>query len=72
MHRLKSSYGSVEFTAPPQFSGEVYLSTDYGAIRTDLPVTMSGEISTRKVTGRIGQGTGKLHLESGNGSVELK
>lgn len=70
--QVKSSYGSVEFTAPPQFSGEVYLSTDYGAIRTDLPVTMSGEISTRKVTGRIGQGTGKLHLESGNGSVELK
>ena len=69
---LKSSYGSVEFTAPAGFSGEVYLSTDYGAIRTALPVTMSGEITKQKITGRIGQGTGKLHLESGNGSVELK
>jgi DUF4097 and DUF4098 domain-containing protein YvlB len=70
--QVKSSYGTVEFTAPPGFSGEVYLHTDYGSIRTALPVTMSGEITRQKVTGRIGQGTGKLHLESGNGSVELK
>jgi DUF4097 and DUF4098 domain-containing protein YvlB len=70
--QVKSSYGSVEFTAPPAFSGEVYLHTDYGSIRTALPVTMSGEITRQRVTGRIGQGTGKLHLESGNGSVELQ
>lgn len=70
--QLKSSYGSIEFTAPPAFSGEVYLHTDYGSIRTALPVTMTGEITKQKVTGRVGQGTGKLHLESGNGSVELK
>jgi DUF4097 and DUF4098 domain-containing protein YvlB len=70
--QLKSSYGSIEFTAPPEFSGEVYLHTDYGSIRTALPVTMSGEITKRKIMGRIGQRTGKLHLESGNGSVELR
>ena len=70
--QAKSSYGSIEFTAPPEFSGEVYLHTDYGSIRTALPVTMSGEITRQRVTGRIGQGTGKLHLESGSGSVELK
>ena len=70
--QAKSSYGSVEFTAPPAFSGEVSLSTSYGTIRTALPVTTSGEISKKKIVGKIGDGTGKIRLESGSGSVELK
>lgn len=70
--QLKSSYGSVEFTAPQQFAGEVYLRTSYGAIHTALPITASGELTKKEIVGRIGEGTGKIHLESGNGSVELK
>ncbi len=69
--QAKSSYGSVEFTAPPQFSGEVYLSTNYGSIHTARSVTTSGEITQKKVAGRIGDGTGVIRLESGNGSIEL-
>lgn len=70
--RAKSSYGSVEFAAPPAFSGEVDLRTGYGRVRTTLPVTVKGEITGNRVTGRIGDGDGKIHLESGSGSVELK
>lgn len=70
--QVRSSYGSVEFVAPPEFSGEVYLSTSYGSIHTARPVTTSGEITKKKITGRIGDGTGRIHLESGSGSVELK
>jgi DUF4097 and DUF4098 domain-containing protein YvlB len=70
--RVKSSYGSVEFTAPPEFSGEVYLSTSYGSIHTARPVSTSGEITKKRIAGRIGDGTGKIHLESSSGSVELK
>lgn len=70
--RVRSSFGSVDFTAPAGFSGEVDLSTDFGSIRTSLPVTVSGEISRSKVAGRIGDGTGSIHIKTGNGSVELK
>lgn len=70
--QVRSSYGSIEFISPPEFSGEVYLSTSYGTIRTALPVTVTGELTKTKVAGQVGQGTGKIRLESGNGSVELK
>jgi DUF4097 and DUF4098 domain-containing protein YvlB len=70
--QVKSGYGSVHFAAPPQFAGQVRLSTGYGSVRTARPVTMSGEIDKKNVSGTIGEGTGILHLESGNGSVELK
>ena len=60
----KSGYGSIDFTAPPQFAGHVHLSTGYGSVRTARPVTMSGEIDKRNITGTIGQGAGSLHLET--------
>jgi len=69
---VRSSYGSVTFTAPPAFAGQVHLSTSYGSVRTARPVTMSGEIDKENIHGTIGQGTGSIHLESGNGSIELK
>jgi len=69
---VKSSYGSVDFTAPPGFSGQVDLSTAYGSIHTALPVTVSGEISKKKVTGKVGEGQGLLRLQTGSGSINLK
>ena len=70
--KVTDSYGDIHFTAPAGFSGRVDLSTDYGSIRTALPVTVTGEVNKKRVTGRIGEGTGMLHLETGNGSIELK
>ncbi|MCU0917571.1 MAG: DUF4097 domain-containing protein [Planctomycetes bacterium] len=68
----KASYGSIVFQAPPQFAGEVRLSTSHGSVHTALPVTLTGAISKKSVTGRIGEGAGSLDLESGSGSIELK
>ncbi|MGE5297345.1 MAG: DUF4097 family beta strand repeat-containing protein [Solirubrobacterales bacterium] len=70
--QVRSTFGGVEFTAPTGFSGEVSLSTSFGSVKTALPVTVSGEISQSRVAGKVGDGAGKIHLESGNGSVELK
>ena len=69
---VKSSYGGINFTAPPSFSGQVDLRTDYGSIHTDLPVTVSGDIAKTKITGKIGEGTGRLRLQTGSGSITLK
>lgn len=70
--QVRSTFGSVEFTAPAGFSGEVSLSTGFGSVQTALPVTVSGELNRNRVSGKVGDGTGKIHIESGNGSVELK
>lgn len=67
-----TAYGSIEFTAPPNFAGQVELSTSYGSVRTDLPIMITGEVSKKKLAGTVGEGKGKLRLESRSGSIKLK
>jgi DUF4097 and DUF4098 domain-containing protein YvlB len=67
-----TSYGSVDFEAPPDFAGSVNMSTSYGSISTDLPITISGEISKKKLAGTIGQGNGKLYLKTSSGSIKIR
>jgi len=69
---VKSSYGSVTFTAPPAFAGRVRMATDYGSVHTDRPITVSGEIGKKKIEGTISEGEGNLHLETSSGSVTLR
>lgn len=64
--------GGVDFTAPHNLSAEVEASTHNGSIRTDLPITVTGKVSKRKLTGTIGAGQGKLHLETHNGSIKIR
>ena len=69
---LVTSYGSIDFIAPPDFAGQVDMSTSYGSIRTDLPITISGQISKKELKGTVGTGQGNLHLHTSSGSIELK
>ena len=69
---LVTSYGSIDLTAPQNFAGQVDLSTSYGSVRTDRPITISGEISKKKLKGTIGEGNGKLHMQTGSGSINLR
>ncbi len=64
--------GGIDFTAPPNFSAAVEASTHNGSIKTDLPITVVGEVSKRKLKGTIGTGQGKLHLETHNGSIRIQ
>jgi DUF4097 and DUF4098 domain-containing protein YvlB len=67
-----TSYGNVDFKAPPDFAGSVEMATSYGSISTDLPITISGEISKKKLTGTIGHGNGKLYLKTSSGSIKIR
>ncbi len=64
--------GGIDLTTPSNFSGKVDASTHNGSIRTDLPITVVGKVSKSKLTGTIGAGRGKLHLETHNGSIRIK
>lgn len=64
--------GGVNFTAPPNLSAEVDVSTHNGSINTDLPIAVTGKVSKRKLTGTIGQGEGRLRIETHNGSIKIK
>jgi len=69
---LTSYNGGIDFTAPPNISAVVDISTHNGSIDTKLPITIAGKVSKRKLSGTIGTGQGKLHLESYNGSIKIK
>jgi len=64
--------GGIDFTAPPDFSAAVEASTHNGSIKTDLPITITGEVSKRKLKGTIGTGQGKLRLQTHNGSIRIR
>ena len=69
---LITSNGGIEIETPSNFSGEVDISTHNGSLRTDLPITVVGKISKSKLSGKIGTGQGKLHLETHNGSIRVQ
>jgi hypothetical protein len=63
--------GNVDFKAPPNFSSKVEVSTHNGSIKTDLPITVTGEVN-KNLSGTIGTGQGTLHLETHNGSIRIR
>ncbi len=69
---LVTSYGGIDFAAPQNFAGQVDLSTSYGSVKTNRPITVSGKISKKNLSGTIGQGSGRLHLQTSSGSINLQ
>lgn len=69
---VSNSYGSINFTAPPGFTGQIELSTSYGSVNTDLPITIQGEISRSRIKGTIGKGDGKLIMKNNYGSIRIR
>jgi DUF4097 and DUF4098 domain-containing protein YvlB len=64
--------GGIDFTAPPNLSAAVEVSTHNGTIDSDLSITAIGEVSKRQLRGTVGGGQGKLHLETHNGSIKIR
>ncbi len=70
--KVSTSYGSINFTAPPGFAGQVELATSYGSVKTDLPILVKGKISSKRIEGTIGEGNGKLSLKTNYGSISMR
>jgi DUF4097 and DUF4098 domain-containing protein YvlB len=66
-----STSGSVNITLPPDFGGQVDLSTTSGSIHSDLPILVQGELSKRHQCGTIGQGQGRLYARTVSGSIHI-
>ncbi len=69
---INTSYGDIDFRVAPGFSGQVCMGTSFGNIKTELPITVQGEIKEDSFSGQIGQGKGKLVLTTSFGSIRLK
>jgi len=69
---VSSISGGVTVVAPSGFAGRVEMSTTSGSVHCDLPVTVQGRISTKHISGSVGQGTGSLTLRATSGSVHVR
>jgi hypothetical protein len=69
---VRTEWGKVRFKAPPDYQGAYRLETDWGAVRSALPITGPTEISHHRIVGTRGSGNGDLHLSSEHGSVRLR
>ena len=66
-----TSSGGITFTAPPGLSAAIDASTGDGSIHTSLPITIEGKVG-RSLTGRVGDGEGKIHLRTHDGSITIR
>ncbi|MDY0231370.1 MAG: DUF4097 family beta strand repeat-containing protein [Candidatus Saccharicenans sp.] len=70
--RAKTTNGSITIKLAGQPDAQFFARTTNGSIKVDYPVTVEGEISRRRVEGRIGSGQGpKIELKTTNGSISL-
>lgn len=73
---VSTQWGKIRFTAPPGYQGAVELESEMGSVKlrevADVQGTTEKSLTHGKVSGRIGSGTGSLHLHSNLGSVVLR
>ncbi|HEY7636615.1 MAG TPA: DUF4097 family beta strand repeat-containing protein [Gemmatimonadales bacterium] len=67
---VETGSGDVAIKAPPSLGAEVDIETSNGGIESDFPMQVT-ERSPDHVTGRIGDGRGKIAIETGSGEIRL-
>ena len=63
-------FGDVTLKVPPTLAAEVDIETSSGDIETDFEVAVTRHARDH-MTGRIGDGGGKIALETGSGGIKL-
>ena len=70
-HSLHSDFGAITLTLPADSAFNVNLSTNFGQISSDIPVTVTGDIDEQHQVGTINGGGGELKVETKSGSVTI-
>jgi lia operon protein LiaG len=68
---VNAGSGGVTIALPGAVNAEVDIETGSGGIDTDFPVTVN-RMERNRLRGQIGDGSGRIHIESGSGSVHLR
>jgi hypothetical protein len=64
--------GGVTLSLPADADLDLEAETVNGSITTDFPIQVSGRFNPRRLSGRIGQGGRRLHVETVNGSIRIR
>lgn len=67
---IETGSGDVEIQVPGDLSAQIDFETGNGQIETDFPITIRRH-SRDHVRGQIGDGAGRIQIETGSGDVRL-
>ncbi|MEX2089454.1 MAG: DUF4097 family beta strand repeat-containing protein [Bacteroidota bacterium] len=68
---IKNEYGSVSVSMPSGFSGDVMLEAAYGNVDTNLPVRSKSLGGGAYATGKVGNGSGSITIETKSAGIKL-
>lgn len=68
---LQSADGDIILHLPTTFSAKAELSTSDGNITTDIPIRMTGSLSSSRVNGVIGAGGKLLQIHTADGDISI-
>jgi len=68
---FKTVNGGITLTLPSVVDAELRAEVLNGDIKSEFPITVTGEMSRRRLNGRIGGGGRDLNLSTVNGSITL-
>jgi len=68
---FKTVNGEIVLSLPSVFDANLHAETLNGTITSDFPITVTGQVSRRRLDGTIGNGGRELKLSTVNGSIRL-
>jgi hypothetical protein len=68
---FKTVNGEITLTLPSVLNAELRAEVLNGSIKSDFPVTVTGQVSRRRLSGQIGAGGQELNVSTVNGSIKL-
>ena len=68
---LQTGSGNIDLTIPPSTKFTLDARSDSGSIKSDLPLTMQGDMSKRHIHGTVNGGGSTVRAESGSGDVRI-
>jgi DUF4097 and DUF4098 domain-containing protein YvlB len=71
-HSVNSNYGAITLALPADSALSVDLKTDYGRVRSDLAVTMSGDLNEEHWVGTINGGGESLTVTTNSGDIRIQ
>jgi DUF4097 and DUF4098 domain-containing protein YvlB len=69
---VKTASGDVVLGVPPSASFRLYARSDSGDIESSLPISMEGTNDKHELRARLGDGKGRVEVETNSGGITLK
>lgn len=75
-HMVHSDFGGIDLNLPADSNLKVDLETDFGKIKSDLPITVllneSGDSDKSQIVGTINEGGAQLTVQTNSGNINIK